>query len=78
MLFRWCLLGRVGNERWRVRTRALQPSQDLLLKLSFNNRMLSHFVGTALVIEQVEKYWCPSFTSSDLTGGKPFRFQGAE
>lgn len=39
---------------------------------------VNHFAGTALVVEHVEKYWCPSFTSSDLTGGKPFRFKGDE
>ena len=36
---------------------------------------VSHFAGTALVIRHVEKYWCPSFTSSDLTGRAPFRFK---
>ena len=30
------------------------------------------------MVEPVEKYWCPSFTSNDLTGGKPFRFKGDE
>jgi nicotinamidase-related amidase len=39
---------------------------------------VSHFAGTELVIEHVEKYWCPSFTSADLTGCKPFRFQAAK
>src|SRR6185369_36895 len=37
---------------------------------------VSHFQGTELVIEHVEKFWCPSFTSSDLTGKPPFRFLG--
>lgn len=36
---------------------------------------VSHFDGTDLVIEHVEKYWCPSFTSSDITGKPPFRFK---
>ncbi len=36
---------------------------------------VSHFEGTNLVIGHVEKYWCPSFTSSDLTGKPPFRFR---
>jgi hypothetical protein len=36
---------------------------------------VSHFAGTALVIEHVEKYWCPSFVSSDFTGRPPFRFK---
>jgi hypothetical protein len=29
---------------------------------------VSHFAGTELVVEHVEKYWCPSFTSKDTTG----------
>jgi nicotinamidase-related amidase len=36
---------------------------------------VSHFEGTDLVIEHVEKYWCPSFTSSDFTGKPAFRFK---
>jgi len=35
---------------------------------------VDHFTGTDLVIEHVEKYWCPSFTSSDITGKPPFVF----
>jgi nicotinamidase-related amidase len=34
-----------------------------------------HFAGTQLVIEHVEKYWCPSFTSTDVTGKPAFRFK---
>jgi nicotinamidase-related amidase len=36
---------------------------------------VSHFAGTALVIGHVERYWCPSFTSTDLTGRASFRFK---
>jgi nicotinamidase-related amidase len=39
---------------------------------------VSHFAGTDLVVEHVEKYWCPSFTSADLTGKPAFRFKGAK
>jgi nicotinamidase-related amidase len=39
---------------------------------------VGHFTGTDLVIEHVEKCWCPSFTSSDLTGGVAFRFKDAK
>jgi nicotinamidase-related amidase len=35
---------------------------------------VSHFAGTQLMIQHVERYWCPTFTSSDLTGRPPFRF----
>jgi nicotinamidase-related amidase len=37
----------------------------------------THFDGTALVVGHVERYWCPSFLSTDLTGKPPFRFAGA-
>jgi nicotinamidase-related amidase len=36
---------------------------------------ITHFAGTERVIEHVEKYWCPTFTSADLTGRAPFRFK---
>ena len=36
---------------------------------------VNHFQGTDLVIEHVEKFWCPTFASSDLTGKAPFRFK---
>ena len=39
---------------------------------------VDHFTGTDLVINHVEQYWCPSFTSADLVGGKPFRFKEDE
>ncbi len=36
---------------------------------------VDHFTGTDLVVEHVEKYWCPSFLSTDLTGKPSFRFK---
>lgn len=35
---------------------------------------VSHFEGTDRVVEHVERYWCPSFVSSDITGKSAFRF----
>lgn len=35
---------------------------------------VDHFTGTDLVVGHVERYWCPTFTSADLMGGKPFKF----
>ena len=35
---------------------------------------VDHFTGTDLVVAHVERYWCPTFTSADLTGKTPFRF----
>lgn len=37
---------------------------------------VDHFTGTDLVVNHVEKYWCPSFTSGDITAEKAFRFSG--
>lgn len=36
---------------------------------------VSHFTGNDLVVEHIEKYWCPTITSVDFLGGKPFRFK---
>ena len=36
---------------------------------------VDHFTGTDLVIGHVEKFWCPSFTSTDFTGKKAFKFK---
>jgi type 1 glutamine amidotransferase/nicotinamidase-related amidase len=35
---------------------------------------VSHFRGTELVVEHVEKFWCPTITGSDFLGGPAFRF----
>ena len=35
---------------------------------------VSHFTGNDLMVEHVEKFWCPSVTSVDILGGKEFRF----
>jgi nicotinamidase-related amidase len=35
----------------------------------------THFNGTDRVVEHVERYWCPSFPSTDLTGKPAFRFK---
>jgi len=37
---------------------------------------VSHYRGTELVIEHIEKYWCPTVLSTDFTGAPAFRFQG--
>jgi nicotinamidase-related amidase len=35
---------------------------------------VDHFKGTDLVIEHVEKYWCPTLVSTDITGRAAFQF----
>jgi type 1 glutamine amidotransferase/nicotinamidase-related amidase len=36
---------------------------------------VSHFTGTDRVVEHVERYVCPTVTSDQLIGGRPFRFK---
>ena len=72
-----CVLGRP----FAIRQMVAQGQNVLLMRdmtdTMYNPRSwphVDHFTGTDLVIEHVEKHWCPSFTSTDLTGKKPFRF----
>jgi nicotinamidase-related amidase len=37
---------------------------------------VSHFEGTRLIVEHIEKYVCPTITSDQIAGGKEFRFKG--
>lgn len=39
---------------------------------------VTHFRGTELVVEHIEKYWAPTILSSDITGELAFRFAGDE
>jgi nicotinamidase-related amidase len=72
-----CVLGRPFAIRQQVNL-----GKNVALMRDFTDTMynperppgVDHFTGTDLVVEHVEKYWCPSFTSSDLTGKRSFRF----
>lgn len=37
---------------------------------------VSHFTGTDLIISHIERFVCPTLTSDQFLGGKPFRFAG--
>jgi len=73
-----CVLGRAFGIRQQV-----YLGKNVALMRDFTDTMynperppgVDHFAGTDLVVEHVEKYWCPSFTSSDITGQPPFRFK---
>ncbi|WP_422926608.1 ThuA domain-containing protein [Singulisphaera sp. PoT] len=36
---------------------------------------VSHYAGTDLIIEHIEKFVCPTITSDQILGGHPFRFK---
>lgn len=73
-----CVLGRPFGIRQMVKMGKQVALARDFTDTMYNHEMrprVDHFAGTDLVIEHIEKYWCPSFTSADLTGGKPFHFR---
>jgi len=73
-----CVLGRPFAIRQQV-----YLGKNVALMRDFTDTMynperppgVDHFTGTDLVIQHVEKFWCPSFLSSDFTGKPPFHFR---
>ncbi len=37
---------------------------------------VSHFTGTDLIVDHIERHVCPTFASNDVLGGSAFRFSG--
>ncbi len=73
-----CVLGRPFS----IRQMCYQGMNVLLMRdmtdTMYNPKMrpqVSHVRGTELVIEHIEKYWCPTVTSSDLLGHPAQRFE---
>ena len=73
-----CVLGRPFS----IRQMVYQGKNVMLMRdltdAMYNSRskpFVNHFRGVDLVVEHIEKYWCPSVTSADFLGGKPFRFK---
>lgn len=73
-----CVLGRpFGLRNLKRHGKNVVLMRDLTDTM-YNSRQspqVSHFTGTDLVIEHVEKYVCPTITSTALTGEPPFRFK---
>ena len=72
-----CVLGRPFS----IRQMRLQGQNVVLVRdltdSMYNSRMrpfVSHFVGTDLVVEHIEKYWAPTTTSAALVDGVAFHF----
>ncbi len=76
-----CVLGRPFGIRQLVKMGKNVVLVRDLTDTMYNHEMLprvSHFAGTDLVVDHVEKYWCPTIVSSDLTGEPAFRFAAAK
>ncbi len=73
-----CVLGRPFSIRAMVGLGKHVLLMRDLTDTMYNSRRrpyVSHFAGTDLVVEHIEKYWCPSITSADFLGGEPFHFE---
>jgi len=73
-----CVIGRPFGLRNMVRFgRNVVLVRDLTDTM-YNSRQkpfVSHFRGTDLIVGYIEKFVCPTITSSDLLGGPPFHFK---
>lgn len=74
-----CVLGRPFSIR-----RMCALGQNVVLVRDLTDSMhdsqsppagLNHFRATELVVEHIEKYWCPSIASTNLAGGPQFSFR---
>ncbi|MDR1485406.1 MAG: protein-signal peptide and transmembrane prediction [Planctomycetaceae bacterium] len=76
-----CVIGRPFGLRKMVTYEQNVVLMRDMTDTMYNSRkspFVSHFKGTGLVIEYIEKYVAPSITSTDFLGGKPFAFKGSE
>lgn len=72
-----CVLGRPFSIRQMV-----AQGQQVVLMRDMTDTMynpqrapfVSHFTGTDLVVEHIERHWCPTILSTDFLGGEEFRF----
>lgn len=73
-----CVLGRPFSIRQMV-----DQGKNVLLVRDLTDSMynsrkrpfVSHFRGTELVVEHIEKFWCGTVSSADLARGAAFRFK---
>ena len=56
--------------RWGFNCALLRDLTDTMYNPAHPPKV-SHDEGTALVVEHIEKYWCPSLTGADLVAGLP-------
>ena len=72
-----CVLGRpFGLRRLAANGKNVVLCRDLTDTM-YNPKMkpyVSHFTGTDLIIEHIEKWVCPTITSDQLLGGQPYQF----
>ncbi len=73
-----CVLGRPFGIRQMVNVGKNVVLVRDLTDTMYDPRMsprVDHFTGTDLVVEHVERHWCPSITSTELGADGAFRFR---
>jgi hypothetical protein len=73
-----CVLGRPFGLRQMVKNGKKAVLVRDLTDTMYNPQRspyVSHFTGTDLIVEHIEKFVCPTITSDQLLGGKSFRFK---
>src|SRR5579884_4121722 len=74
-----CVLGRPFGLRQMAKNGKIVVLMRDLTDTMYNPArapFVSHFTGTDLIVEHIEKWVCPTITSDQILGGKPFRFTG--
>jgi nicotinamidase-related amidase/type 1 glutamine amidotransferase len=72
-----CVLGRPFGLRQMVKNGKNVVLMREMTDTMYNPKRapyVSHFTGTDLIVEHIEKFVCPTISSDQLLGGKPFRF----
>lgn len=75
-----CVLGRPFGLRQMAKNGKNVVLMRDMTDTMYNPKMrpfVSHFRGTELIIEHIEKFVCPTITSDQVLGGEPFRFKGS-
>lgn len=73
-----CVLGRPFGLRQMVKNGKNAVLMRDLTDTMYNparRPYVSHFTGTERIIDHVERFVCPTVTSNQIIGGKPFRFK---
>lgn len=73
-----CVLGRPFGIRQLVLQGMNVAFVRDLTDAMYNSRMppfVDHFAGAELVLEHIERYWCPTLTSDQILGGAAFHFR---
>lgn len=74
-----CVLGRPFGLRQMAKNGKTVALVRDLTDTMYNPKMppkVSHFEGTRLIVEHIEKFVCPTITSDQVAGGSAFRFKG--